>query len=294
MAKFKVINNQQTISPLLTENEFPNSNSLFQVGSFQIFTNPSIRETKDYSNVLSVFSQPVTLQTLLQNNSIDVLSNISSTISNNLSLNFDKSNLSNYAFYGPLTERIRSAIENIINTWVGSLFIFNQTSDGNYYDTVLNYTYDSLKDEANFNVPTFLISNKFNLIYTNNSSDVFNLQDPKNINYSYNNYVLYDINTKNEFNIVNFIGSYDNNNGYINLTVKGNPYSASSESVMFHVKPNDTQYTLFYNNLGKLERYLLNQDTTPNYTIEVKIPTVNDDDQSYFINKKFTWTTSDG
>lgn len=295
--KIKVIggNTPQSINPLLTENEFSNSTALFNIGGFTITSNLNSRNVRDFDNILTTFSQPITLDTL-KITDVAKLENITSNI-NNISLNFDKKNLYNFAFYGPLTERLRGAITTIIETWKGSLVVNNQLNDGNYYDTIVGYSYDSLTNQATFNIPTFLVQNKFNLNYTVNSQHITDSKDLSNLNYSYNKYNLFDVYSQNEYQILNFIGSYANNSGYIGITVKGNPYpeaqSAITLSRMFHLKPNDEEYKYFYNNLDSLQKYLLNQDDSK-YTITVKVPMVNDDDQTYFIDKKYTWTTSDG
>ncbi len=298
MAKFKVIGgrNPQTINPSLTENEFPNTSALFNIGNFTITSNFSSNIVKNFKDELTVFSNPITLDVLniTTIEELDVLINFST----DLTLNFDKKNLNNYALYGSLSDRIISALNNIITKFPGSLYITNTDTNGSYYNNILQYTYDSLEDKSTFKIPSFLIQNDFGLTYVNNSQHLTDVDDLKNLNFSYNKYVLYTLDQQLEFDLTSFIGSYQNNSGYITITVEGNPfpiaYTAGTDSKLFHIKPNAKEYTYFYNSLDPFEKYILSQDSDPLYTMVVKVPFVNEDDQLYFNDKKYTFPVKDG
>ena len=289
--------NNSVLNPLLSENNFAGNSELFSISSFSILSNVNQRKIVDFSNDLSLFSAPVTLNILGVNN-IDQNIAISTNI-DILTLNFDKSNLNSYTHFGSLADRLRVAVEGIINKWVGSIYIVNQDSSGNYYNNITNYSYDSLKNEATFNIPSFLVINNFNLSINNNSTHITSDISIKNLNYSYNKYELLDLVTQNTFKINNFIGGY-NNTSYLTVSVIGNPYpsiltgTTSDYSTLFHIKPNSENYKLFYNSLDSLQKYLLNTDSTPKYTIEVSVPTISSDDLSYNIIKKYSWSFSDG
>lgn len=298
VAKIKIIGGRspQTINTTLTENQFSNTTNLFNIGNFNIYTNIDKSKIYDRNNELTIFSQPVTLETL--DVKYDNIFSVINNESNKLILNFDKKNLLNYAQYGSLSDRLRVAIENIIQKWVGSLYIFNFDTNGETYNNVINYSYNELSNKATFKIPAFLIQNNFNLIFTNNSKEFVNYTDIKNLNYSYNKYEIFDINTSKTFKILDFIGSYNNSNGYITITVEGNIYpeaeSLGYTSKMFHVKPNESEYNLFYSNLDSLEKYILSENTIPKYSFTVKVPYINEDDELYYVDKTYTWTTSDG
>lgn len=298
MAKIKVIGGRspQTINTTLTENQFSNTSTLFNIGSFTIYSNLEKSKVNDRLNELTTFSQPITLETL--NVKHDDVFSLLNTKSNELILNFDKKNLLNYAQYGSLYERIRVAIENIIQNWVGSLYIFNYDENGDVFNNIFNYTFDSLTNKATFKIPVILIQNNFNLTFVNNSVEFVNYEDLKNLNYSYNKYEILDISTGKTYKIVDFVGSYANNSGFITITTEGNVFADAEisgfGSRMFHVKPNQDEFTLFYSKLDSFEKYILNTESDPKYSFTVKVPYINSDDELYYVDKTYTWTASDG
>ncbi len=301
MAKIKVINDgsEQFLNPFIgpgNNSEFPNSTNLFNTGNFTITTNLNNRVVKNFDNKLSAFSQPITLETL----KVDDISKLTtiSEVSQSLILNIDKKNLNNYALYGSLTDRIVSSVNNIVSKWPGSIYVSNTDSTGTFYYNIYNYSYDSLSNTSNFNIPSFLVQNNYGLTYVSNSQHILNDTSLKNLNYSYNKYVLFDTTTNKQYALTDFIGPYQNNSGFLNVTVKGNPFTGATinggtDAALYHIKPNNDEFTYFYNSLDSFEKYILSLDTSPKYTLTAKVPVVNDDDEYYFLDKLYTWPVSD-
>lgn len=289
MAKIKVIGGKlpQTINPLLFENDFANTTNLYNVGDFYIETNLTKRVVTNFEDRASVFSQPITFETL-NIDSIERAKTISE-FTGKLVLNFDKKNLNNYAQYGSLKEILRVSIENIIISFPGALYI-DAYNDDSFFNTVTNYSYNELRDVSLIEVPVFLVNNPFELNYVNNGR----VTDPviKDINTNYTKYVL-NITGNTDYEVVGFTGSVSNIQGTIKIEVKGNPFPLGVGMYNFYIKPNNVEYKLFYNSLGNLEKYILTQDSNPIYSFTVKVPTENENGDKFFKESTYTWPLSD-
>ncbi len=295
MANKKVIGGRQPegINPFVTEIQFPNSTNLFKIGDFEITTNETPRKIKDYSNDLSAFSQVITLDTL-KINDVKTIAAINS-YTNDIVLNFDKNNLSNYGYYGSTNEILRVSIENIIKNWAGSLYV-NNLLQSSFYDTVFAYKYNRAINESSFNIPAYLIVNNFGLNYINTYLHDVNYET-KNVTSNYNNYVIYTNNT--EYKILNFTGSTTENNGVLSVVVLGNPFpdavTSITKSISYHIKPNQNLFNQFYNALSPLEKHILSQDTNPLYTLKAKVLVEDENTGEIYTNDAtYTWPVIDG
>jgi hypothetical protein len=267
-----------------------NPSTITNIGSFLINTNNSsrvINNTKKLTN----FSSNITIDSLKLNQD-QITSIINKTT--HYSFNIDKTNLLSYAKYGSLFERFKAAVNNIITTFPGSLYVNGLIDDFTSYNTVNNYVYDSTTNIGSFNVNMLSVKNKFNLNINNSSlnNDPSN-HELKNLPVSYSDYVLFVNNT--EYDVLGFTGLTSTNNTTLYFKVKGNPFTGSTSSLSYHIKPNQNKYTLFYSNLDFFEQYLLNKDITPIYTVNFRIPILDEDnDTIIYNNKTLTWTTTDG
>jgi hypothetical protein len=296
MTKIKVVGTNVPNSnvSILSNSEFANVNTIFNIGDFNITTNLNKRKINDYTTTLTSFSKPITLDTLgVDFNNIDKHLNTN----NNLNINFDKKNLYNYAYYGSLYDRIRTSVDNIILNWCGSLFV-NKYNSGNNYNTIINYNYNHYDDISSFNIPLFLVENKFLLDLTNNIISDTTSDDIKLLSQQYLKYNVLNLDTAIEYPVLSFTGLTNSNQTTLYFTVKGNPFPTASGgtlSTSYHIKPNETEYAYFYNKLDDFEKYLINTDSTPKFTISVKVPIINEDDDILIYNdKNYTWTTNDG
>ena len=111
MALKKVTNRNQN-NQLIGDN-FTNvpSNTVFSLGDFRYESNFTGRQTTDYTNQLSSFVKPITLETLRltseQSDNLDILVN-------NATLNLDRSDLRSYNKFGSTSESLRVALKNIL------------------------------------------------------------------------------------------------------------------------------------------------------------------------------------
>lgn len=297
MAKKKFINKGQN-SDLIGAN-FQNiaSETVFSFGRFKLTTNFTGKQNIDYSNELSSFVKPITLD------SINIDEELSTKIVNfttNAQLNFDNTDLKSYVRFGSTRELLRVSIENIIQAYPGSLFIDNQLSNGAI--TVQNYSYNELTKISEFIIPTAYISNKFGLIFDYGNISIPNSNNLKNLNLSFEKYVIWRQNNPDDesHKILSFTGD-SVGVPFIRLRVVGNPFPeitgvTSGGSISFHLKPEPVEYNKFKFNLNQLEQYFLNNrsDDRRGFIIKLKEPVLKESGQIVYNNKEYRWTTIDG
>jgi hypothetical protein len=298
---------QGDFSPNLVGQQFTQGTPLFTLGNFAITTNVSGSE---FSTVYQTgsFSDVYTLQTLnLTEQESEALSNQSLEIK----LNLDTTNLERFVYFGSFYEFISSTIKNILLNWKGSLYInpyIPNDITGIARNTVLNYTYDFLNNEATFKIPVSLINNKFGLIYesqyggiSNENQNVLfnpenNFGDMFNLNIDYRKYQISNI--FGDFFVKGFTGSTDTN-PYLSITVDGSPWPGL-ETIGFgifdyHVRPKEEYLNkFFFNNLNEFESKILNRLTNPKYTYTLRTTKKTEEGFTFLSNKKFTWPTTDG
>lgn len=261
------------------------------IDSFSIQSNLEPRKVREIELQLNGFSEPISLETLKieKDEVVRILDN-----NLNIFLNFDKTKVNNYAYFGSLKEFIRVSIEKIITTFPASLYITNEVTE-NVVLTVLNYSYNKNNDLSSFRIPTSAIDNKYNLLYTQKTFLFSSENDFRDISNHYEKYVVW--NFQEEFSIIEFTGSTTPNSDYINLKVKGNPFPSASGgtgNIKFHIKPNYLKYEDFINGLENFEAYLLNRTTSPKYSASFKEPFETENGNIVLLEKVYTWKTSDG
>ena len=99
------------------------SNTIFSFGKFFVTSNFDNKTTINYTNSLSSFVNPITLDSLGVN---DTQSEIIQSYTTNAVLNLDKSDLNTFVRYGSAYEFLRTSIQNIILAYPGSLFANSQ------------------------------------------------------------------------------------------------------------------------------------------------------------------------
>lgn len=295
MAKIKVVNKRD--GKVAVGSSFRNipSETLFTFGDFSLETNFSTRVVKNYSNTLSSFVKPITLETL----NVDEVDSVKiMNYTTNVNLNIDVSDLGSYVKYGSLKELLRVSIENIILEYPSSLFLNFQTQNGSSY-SVFNYSYDALTDKSSFIVPVNSINNPFGLVINQGNEQLPQDNALRNLNVSYSNYIVWrpesaDTNT---YQLLGFTG-VSTINPYLSLVVAGNPFpelSASTQGFFkYHVKPQPLYFNKFYEDLSKLEKYMVADKTEQGYLMSFKKPILLEDGGIAYGNQDVLWTTIDG
>ena len=284
-----LVGNQQT------QGSNGNSNAL-TLGNFVTTTNYQGKSIRIYS--VKQFSDFYTLDNYGATAEVT-----KSLIKNNInvSLNLDKTDLCNFAYFGSSTEFVRVSLENIITNWPASIYLNPLRDDGFNTivgDTVSDYSYDPVLNRATFDIDVNFIANNFNINYLKNGTiiDTFN-QDNKlrNLTVNYPDYVV-AING-NEYKLLSFTGATSIANDIIKIGVEGDPFGFNGTGASrpeYHIKPNKTLEETFFNSLNEYEDNLLNRLTTPRYTSNYKYKVEMDDGTIISSEKKLTWPTTDG
>jgi len=277
----------------LTENSDGES-SILTFGNFVTTTNFSGRASRLYSS--KKFSKFYSLSNLglTKDRADSILKN-----NINVTLNLDKTDLCNFAYFGSSTEFIRVNLENIITNWPASIFLTpirdtDTTSvSGN---TIENYTYDFNLNTSTFRVPTNFIVNNYNINYRGNGAtiDIFDeTNNLRNLTVNYSDYVIFvnDV----EYSVLGFTGSTNEFNDYLYFEVKGDPFTQFiTDLIEYHIKPNKEIAEEFFNSLSDFENNLLNRLTTPQYTSKYKYKVESDTGRIINSFKTLTWPVSDG
>jgi len=297
VAKVKVIN------PNLDQNlngtnfdDFP-SKTIFSFGSFYVTSNFDGKETIDFTNTLSSFVRPVTLDTM---NVSNVQSQILDNYSTNAVLNFDKSDLNTFVKFGSAYEFLRVSIQNIILAYPGSLFVDSQKGL-----TYSGLTYDSITNISTFYVPIIAITNTFGLVYNNGNTSIPDDVELKNINDSYGEYVISTTSVSNtSYAIIGFTGNTVNSSDYLarntlKIQTIGNPFAPITTgvtgAVSFHIKPNNVKFEEFRALLNPYEAYIVSErDEANGFKFTLKTPTLLDNGTIIYSNTINVWPTGDG
>ena len=266
---------------------------LFTMGNFSVTTNFEPKKNKrfitnNFSNFISLTDLDLTLE-----ESISLLSNNAGVF-----LNLDKTNLTNYALFGSLTEFMRVSLENIIINWPAALYInpvyaiepdyITQTGT-----TIENYTYNDISDVSTFRVNTNLITNRYEINYLE-SGNINTTNDLRNLQLNYEQYsILYN---GSEFDVIGFTGSTSITDDYIYFQISGNVFSGltANDYPIYYVKPNSVKANTFFNALSDFEAYLLNRQVYPLYTAVFNYALKTDSGGLLYTSEVVTWPVTDG
>lgn len=307
MAKYKVV--KTSLNQNLNGEYFNDtpSNTIFSFGKFFVTTNFDNKVTIDYTNTLSSFVRPVTLETLGVS---ETQSEIIQEYTTNAVLNLDKSNLNTFVRYGSAYEFLRVSVQNIIIKYPGSLYVNSQTEAGGNL-TYQGLTYDEVSNVSTFYMPTGFTVNTFGLIINDGNISIPDDSELKNLNLSYNKYVIWSSLESDMLfkvvgytgNTVNSVGSYDgttiSKSMFLKLEVEGNPFKLMgtnlSGSVDYHVRPNNVVFEEFRAVVNSYEKNIVSKRIkTDGFSFDLKDPTLLEDGKIVYSDSNVLWGTSDG
>jgi len=263
----------------------------FTFGNFAITTNFEGRVAKDFK--LGDWSQEFCLVDL------NLTESQSEQISNNdliVNLNYNKSDLSRYVYYGSFVKFLESEITDILNAWPASLYVVDlppyQSEREFPVNTLLTYSYDDMVNKSTFLIPTVAIENKFGLNYTNQSTS----NDLNDIPTAYLNYVIWFDNI--EYPVIEFTGSTETF-PYLSVKVDGDPFGTFLSGATFgrpeyHFKPKHQLVENFFHSLSEFGEVLLDRLIQPKYTITLDKPFKSELGTLVYTKVSSTWPTSDG
>lgn len=222
---------------------------------------------------------------------------------NKLFLNYNKTDILNYSYFGSLREFIRVSLENIILKWPASIYLNSIGNDFSTQTTVEDYQYDLINDESTFKINVNHFDNPYGIRYMESDQQLSDLTIERNLVTTYINggdiEGGYNISASTgEFNVTNFTGSTDSTNSYVYLKTNGNPFpslsSTTSGSFSYHIKPNKIKVEKFFNELNDFESHLLNRYTVPKYSAIFRVKSMHNAGNIIYINKEFVWPVTDG
>ena len=300
MAKVKVVKTQ--LNENLNGEAFNDtpSNTIFSFGKFFVTTNFDNKVTIDYTDTLSSFVRPVTLETLGVS---EVQSEIIQTYTTNAVLNLDKSDLNTYVRYGSAYEFLRTSIQNIIMAYPGSLFANSQKDVGGNL-TYSGYTYDSVTNICTFYVPTAATVNTFGLVYNYGNDSIPDDNELKNLNLSYDKYVIWsNLEPDTLFNVIGYTGNTVNSSdfltkNYLKIQVEGNPFAqmgtGDTGALDYHLRPDNVTFEEFRAVLNSYEQNLVSKrDGSNGFVFTLKDPTPLEDGGIVYSDSELLWTTTD-
>ena len=298
MAKVKVVTNNLDYN--LNREEFTDfpSQTIFSFGRFAITSNFDGRRFIDYSDRLNSFVSPITLETL---ELTDEQSEVILKKSNDIGLNLDKSNFNKFVRFGSAYEYLRVSVEEIITKYPGSIYVDNQISGGGGI-TFFDFNYNVEQDVSTFSVPISVLVNNFGIIYLDGSDVIPDENIMRNLNISFNDYVVWSNNPDATGVIAPIIGfsGYTSTAQYITLRTRGNPFDgvfqtipSTGASISFHIKPNSSKFEEFRQNLTDYQKYMISTRNDDGFIFEIKEPILLDNGNIEYNTVRLVWPSSD-
>lgn len=308
-----------TFSDNLVGLQITDGSSMATMGNFTFSDNTSQQNVFNYS--LGGFSEPITLELLAKGNEelLAYLSNSSLFIK----FNYDHDDISKLVQYGSLKERLRVATQEIINFFPAALYFDGvNVIDGSSGNTTHSVSYSPTTDQTTIIVSRFNFSNPFGIEFTDRglygiessmdldyvvvpeNSDISTVASKidlgevsplRNFSLQYPNYVLsFDGSGTTEYKVIDYTPIDDSNTG-LTITIKGKPFGSSPtpSTTNFYIKPNKLESQKVFDELGSVEKFLVNQKTVPQYTSTFKVMSETDGGRNYIQQIKYTWPKGD-
>ncbi|MFW6246590.1 MAG: hypothetical protein ACOC22_00240 [bacterium] len=290
MAKVKVVGTR--LNGNLNRENFNNtpSQTIFSFGRFSMTSNFDGRQFVDYTNELTSFVKPITLETL---NLSDVQSDIILNKTNHVVLNLDKSDFKSFVRFGSAYEFLRTAVEDIILKYPASIYVTSSNVRGGN-NTIFNLQHDESTNITLFNINLDAVVNDYGIKYTNNIINP-DENEIRNINLSYSKYVIW-VNVNDEIIKVPIIG-FTGDSQNITVQTLGNPFEEfeNEQNISFHIKPNNLVFEEFREQLTDFQKYMLsNRVNNEGFEFIMKDPILTDSGNINYNDNLMVWSTPDG
>ncbi len=175
MLKYKRVGNTRTLTGLPGGSfglERADSTTLFTLGSYRVGTNlrPAVLpDTLYQAGQVQTVAESVSLASL----QIESLAEAerASFFQRQLRLPTDPSRLENYAHYGSLAQRLRSALRQVLTAFPAGLVMEPFQADGTPTAGVYSHSYDTTLDESECELKTFVLQNPYELNYHQHATE---------------------------------------------------------------------------------------------------------------------------
>ena len=255
-----------------------------------------ISEKQNRTFTIGAFSEPINLESI----NIDTIAESREIIAKNYRIypNYDLSEITSFSLYGSLAKRLSASVIKIINNFPAAIEVIALQQSGLFVgDTAFNITYDTVDDETTFDMDVRLFRNPFEIDYSVNAKrnievKPFPIHPIRALSSEFENYSLYLEDLIIEYPLTDFTPTQSLSGGTVTMTVQGNPFSGvSATTKSLIIKPNNRKtQEIFNDSFDEVEKFLLNQNTSPKYTAKFSYPDYNDDGKYIIYNRKLTWT----
>jgi hypothetical protein len=259
-------------------------------GNFEFTT--SIVEKVNRNFNIGAFSEPISLDSL----NIGSILESKAIIAKDFRVypNFDLSEISRFTLYGPLSKRMSTSIQKIINFFPGAIEVSPNNYDSSTGNTVINSSYDITENQTTFDIQIEKIRNPFGVDFSINATRNISLLDYvvsplRNLTKEYSKYSVFI--GSDEYPIAYLNPAISLYSGLLTITIVGNPFNNSVTSTDYLVvRPNS-----FYSDksllepFDEVEKFLMNRLIVPQYTAVFKVPKQTEDGLLYTDNQTVTW-----
>lgn len=263
-------------------------------GNFNFTTAVTEKVNRNFST--GVFSNPMSLDSM----GVSDINEAKRIIESNFKVypNFDLSQVTNFTQYGSMVKRISAAITTIISFYPAGIVSSVIGIDYSSGVTADNIIYNEITNETVFDLNVSRLRNPLEVDFTINSTRNLELKEIKvsplrDMTTQYFNYSLYFLG--NEYKVVRLEPTNSLTSGILRIYVSGNPFLG--QSFVFDdlvIRPNDFIVTKTFNEeLGTVEKFLLNRNISPIYTSFFKVPIEAEDGSFYIQNRKLTFPLYD-
>lgn len=195
------------------------------------------------------------------------------------------------ALFGSLRERIRVSTGRIIKNYPAAIYVDAKGISSTTDYSATNIVYDPKTNKTSFDVSSSKFFNPFEIVLSKPTANELLSVDNKirNLFSAYNKYsvVISDV----LYNVTKYTEPNDDN--VIALVVDGKPFTGSTSSDSFIIRPNNSIVEEFYLGLDDLEQTLLNRETYPIFQSTFTVPRESlDESKTEMVGVVINWPTS--
>ena len=268
MAKRKVpsqvASGRETFNDNLVGNQITDGSSLLTATNFSLEKNIPERDTKSFKSV--PFSDFLTLDDLKEEKDTP---KTQTRKKGEVKFRTSK-DVGSKSLYGSLKQRLSTSVKRIIEQYPAGIFIDKDTPVSASAYTAENIIYNDKSDITTFKLEKSKIFNPLDVVIekplSNTQPSVSN--EFKNFFSTFKKYTL--VVNGNTFDILNYTKA--NSSGLITLKVKGKPFTGSTYTESYLIRPIDSVVEEFFQSLNDVESLILDRESTPKYTAEFKLP----------------------
>ena len=277
---------RDTFNDNLVGNQITDGSSQLTATNFSLEKSIPQRDTKSFKSV--PFSDFLTLDDLKEETSGNTSTQITQQKKKNEVKFRTARNIGATSLYGSLKRRISTGVKSIIEKFPAGFYVDKDTPVSSTLYTAENISYDVKTNITTFKFEKSKVFNPMDIILekpkSNTQPEVVN--EFKNFFDTYKKYTLSVDNKTYDIVYYTEVGT----DGFITLKVKGKPFSSTTHTESYLIRPIDSIVEEFYAGLNDVESLLLDRESTPKYTAIFKLPQDSlDGSKTETTTTKVTW-----